>query len=277
MIRSVVLLLLLASAGAASAEPLHQFNGRLFIEAELNGVRSEALLDSGAEATLVDPALAARAGLPEGMPQVIRGSAGESRARIVEGATVRALGVELHPEVVVVTDLGDLSRRLIRRPTELIVGRELFDAARLRIAIAQGSIEVVDRTLAPAGTRLALTPHAGIESIPVTVSGRPAQAEFDLGNGSDVLISRALARKLQLKTVGRKRGGGIGGAIERDLVTLPELEVGGVRFRDQPAAVDDQPNANDLNIGTAVLRHFLITADFKERAVWLLPLGGIDG
>jgi len=143
MKRLLGLVLLLAST-AASAEPLLFFNGRLFIDARVNGVATKALLDSAAEATLVDPGFAAKAKLPEGTAQTIRGSGGEARARIVEGVTVTALGQELHPEALVVTDLGELSRRLIKRPTEVVVGRELFDAARLRIDIGRGRIDATN-------------------------------------------------------------------------------------------------------------------------------------
>ncbi len=38
---------LFAVAASASAEPLHVYNGRLFITAKVNDVATEALLDSG--------------------------------------------------------------------------------------------------------------------------------------------------------------------------------------------------------------------------------------
>jgi hypothetical protein len=205
----------------------------------------------------------------------MKGSGGTAQARIVEGVTVEALGKELHPEAVVVLDMTDLSNRLIKRPTHAIVGRELFDAARLEIDIARGEIAVVDKAVPPRGKKLALTEHAGIESVAVRANGVAAQAEVDLGNGSEVTISRALARKLKLKTIGTKKGGGIGGEISRDLVRLNSLEVAGARFRNLTAAIDDQDSANDLNIGTAILKHFLITSDFTDRAVWLEPVGSI--
>lgn len=272
MIRSLIALALLTTASAVAAEPLKVINGRLFIPANVNGIATEALLDSGAEATLVDPALAAKAKFPEGTPQILKGSAGNAPARIVEGITVTALGVELHPEVVVVLDMTDLSTRLIKRPTQAIVGRELFDAARLRIDLAGGRIATVGKDAPPRGVKLPLTPHAGIEGIPVRTNGVPAQAEFDLGNGSDVMISRDLATRLKLPILGKKTGGGIGGAIERDYVLLPVLEVAGRRFTDVHATIDDQPSHNDMNVGTAILKNFRITTDFKDRAVWLEPL-----
>lgn len=272
MRRLVALAALFALAAPATAEPLRSFNGRLFIDARIAGVATEALLDSGAEATVVDSSLAAKARLPEGTPQTMRGSGGTASARLVEGVTVSALGIELHPEAVVVMDLSEVASRLIKHPTHAIVGRELFDAARLRIDIAAGRIHAISRATEPPGMRLPLTGHAGIESIPVVANGRRVAAEFDLGNGSGVLISRGLAKRLKLRVVGRKEGGGIGGPVMRDLVTIASLDVAGRRFRNVTAAVDDQPNANDLNVGTSILRHFLITTDFNKRAVWLRPL-----
>jgi predicted aspartyl protease len=271
MIRGAALALVVIAA-PVDADPLLFDHGRLFIQIRIDGVPSEALLDSGAEATLVDSALAARSKMPEGKQQTIRGSGGETKARLVEGVTIEAVGVQLHPEAIVVTDLSDLSKRLIKRPTQAIVGRELFDAARLSVDIPRGKIRVLGSDQAPRGTRLPLTAHAGIEAVPVSVGGEVVQAEFDLGNGSDVLISRSLARRLNLKVVGRKSGGGIGGAVQRDMVKLGLLEVAGTRFRNVDAAIDDQPNANELNIGTSILKNFLITTDFKNRAVWLEPV-----
>ena len=220
--------LLLAAAPRQDAEPLGFHNGRLFIAAKVNGVVTEALLDSGAEATLVDPELAAKAKLPEGTPQIMKGSGGTAQARIVEGVTVEALGKELHPEAVVVLDMTDLSNRLIKRPTHAIVGRELFDAARLEIDIARGEIAVVDKAVPPRGKQLALTEHAGDRvrrRVVQTVLRRRPRSILAMAARS--LISRALARRLKLKTIGTKTGGGIGGEISRDIVRLNSLEVAG--------------------------------------------------
>ena len=264
---------LIAVAAPASAEPLHVYSGRLFIAARVNDVATEALLDSGAEASIFDSALAARAKFAAGTPQEIKGSAGSQAAHIVEGVTIHALGVEIHPEAVVVMDMSDLSQRLIKRPTHAIVGRELFDSARLQIDLRGGQISVVSKAKAPRGVKLPLTAHAGIEAILVKANGVAAQAEFDLGNGSDVMISRDLVKKLGLKILGKKAGGGIGGAIERDYVELETLEVAGRQFRRLHANIDDQPSHNDMNVGTSILKNFVITTDFKDRTVWLAPVG----
>lgn len=264
---------LLLATSPVAAEPLILDNGRLFIRANVNGVETEALLDSAAEATLIDPKLAKAAKLGEGQEIAIRGSGGSAAARIVEGATLEAVGLELKPEAVVVTDLSELSTRLLKRPTQMVIGRELFDAARLEINIGQGWITQAKPGVPPRGRHLVLIAHAGVESVAVKVNGVDANAEFDLGNGSDVLISRAYATRLKLKVTGKRAGGGIGGQVTRDLVVLRRLQVGGVPFRNQTAAIDDQPSADDLNIGTSVLKNFQITTDFKQRSVWLRPVG----
>ena len=57
MIRIAAALVLASVAAAAPAESMLFENGRLFVAAKVNGVATEALLDSGAEATLIDPVL----------------------------------------------------------------------------------------------------------------------------------------------------------------------------------------------------------------------------
>jgi len=80
---------------------------------------------------------------------------------------------------------------------------------------------------------------------------------------------------LHLLTYGRKvttkSGGGLGGATLRQIVTLRTLEVAGRTFTDVSAAIDAQPSASDVNIGVNILRHFAITTDFANHAVWLAP------
>jgi predicted aspartyl protease len=66
-------------------------------------------------------------------------------------------------------------------------------------------------------------------------------------------------------------GGGLGGELQRTVVTLRTLEIAGQRLTDLPAAIDTRPSASDVNIGISVLRHFLITTDFARHVVWLEP------
>lgn len=264
---------MMLGTSTAHSEPLRVHNNRLFVPVHINGVAAEAILDSAAEMTFVDTQFAARLGLtPEGS-ETARGSGGNTQVKFAKGVHIEAVGVKLGDTTVALLDMTDLSKRLVDRPLQVILGRELFDAARLRIDIAGGTIDKVDATLRPDGIRLPLTPHRGIESLPCKIEGIASQADLDLGNGSEVLIDKAFAEKHGLlkpeRIVERKEGGGIGGAVVRDIVLLSSLEVSGVKFENVRAAIDPQSSAGDVNIGTSILQRFVLVIDYPERAVWL--------
>jgi predicted aspartyl protease len=265
-----------AQAPAPRAYELTQGrDSRLLLAASINGTPVVALLDSAAEATILDREFAARLKLGHGTAVAGQGS-GQStfEATVVEGVTLAAVGLELPNQTVAVADLSDVSARLVGHRLDVILGREIFDAARLRIDIARHRIVVLAPTSVPAGVRLELRTEHGVETLPVRVEGgETVPATFDLGNGSHVLLGAGFAARAHLLTDGRpvtvESGGGLGGAATRRVVTLHSLEVAGQRFTDVPAAVDPQPSASDLNIGISILKHFVITTDFAQHAIWL--------
>lgn len=246
---------------------------RLYIPAMINGVSSEAVLDSAAEASIIDDDFARRIGVGRGKPVIARGSGGKAEAQLIENARIEALGLVIPNVTLAVTDLEDIGKRLFGRRLEAIVGRELFDASRIAIDIERGEIAAIPRTARPEGIRLSLKGHLGIETIPLAIEGKRVRGEFDLGNGSDLLIGKAFAARAGLlnRKSRRELGGGIGGAVERRVVTLRSVRIAGVTFRNLRAAIDEQPNAADANVGVKLLRHFRIVSDFPQRAVWLQP------
>lgn len=271
-----------ASAAAQAAPPpaaatLFVRGDRLFLPVRLNGLETRnALLDSGAELSLVDAGFARNAGLAMAGTETARGTGGEEEVSFAQGVTIEAAGIVLEDRTVAVLDLGPIAARVVGWPLSLVVGRELFDAARLFIDIETATLAAVPRDGEPAGQRLAMQTHKGLQTIPVSVEGgQPVQADFDLGNGNEVLIGAAYAERAGLlapgRVTGQKSGGGIGGEVVRDLVVLKALEVAGVTFNDVPAAIDRTDTAADVNIGVRILRHFRITTDFAENAVWLEP------
>jgi len=250
---------------------------RLLVDARVNGHAVKALLDSAAEATLIDPAFAGALQLASGTTVTGQGSGDASfDAALIKGVELQVFGVTLPDQTVAVTELADVGRRLLGQPLDVILGREIFDAARLRIDIEGRRITVMPRDTVPPGIRLELTTENGVETLPVRLEGAGAQrAVFDLGNGSEVLVGSKLAARLHLLTDGRQvssaRGGGLGGETSRQLIPLHSLEVAGRTFREVPAAIDSQPSAADLNIGVSILRHFVITSDFAAHTLWLQP------
>lgn len=270
--------LLLAAAllplSAAAAEPLEMFNNRLFVEVTVNGRRTTALLDSAAEMTILDDDFAARLGLARTGGATAHGSgAGTMQAGFADHVLIHSSGVSMDVRVGIL-DLGEVSQRILGRNVDMLLGRDLFDRARLRIDPAGGTIEIARGR--PRGVRLPLGEHRGIPTVPASVEGRPPVATvFDTGNGSDLLIGRAYAERIGLTAPGRiveqRTGGGLGGAQRFDIVVLRTLTLAGRTFRDVRAGIDPGETASDLNIGTSILRHFLITTDFAGRAIWLEP------
>jgi hypothetical protein len=267
-----------AQQGATGTYPLTLTRGsRLLVAAMINGHPVEALLDSAAEATLIDPRLAHELNLAPGTAAAGQGSGAQGfEAQLIDGVQLEVFGVTLKNQTVATTELGDVGQRLLGRSLEVILGREIFDAARLQIDIAGRRVTVLPEDSKPPGVRLELTTEHGVETVPVRVEGgAPLRATFDLGNGSQVLVGTALAQRLHLLSDGRgirtEEGGGLGGRTQRQVVELHSLELAGRIFADVPAAIDTQPSASDVNVGVAVLQHFLITTDFARHVVWLQP------
>ena len=263
----------LSGVRAAYSDALKLQGNRLFVPVTVNGVEAEALLDTAAEMTFIDPRLAAELKLkPEGS-ETAKGSGGHTQVQFAKGVNIEAAGVKLTDMTVALLDMTDLSKRLVGSELRIVLGRELFDAARLQIDIAGGTIRKVDSAVEPAGTRLPLTSHRGIESLPCKIEGIETQADIDLGNGSDVLIGKAFAEKHGLlkpeRIIEHKAGGGIGGAVVRDIVMLSSLEVAGEKYENVRAAIDPQDSAGEVNIGTSILQRFVLVIDFSGHAVWL--------
>jgi predicted aspartyl protease len=264
----------LLPTGAAQAEPVEMVSNRPFIAATVNGHRVTALLDSAAEMTLVDDEAAVRLGLTSTGAATAHGSGAVAmQARFADHVSVEAVGVSIELRAGIL-DLGEVSGRLLGRPVEMLLGRDLFDNARLRLDIEGGTITVVEDE--PRGVRLPLGEHRGLPTVPSAVEGHePAQAVLDTGNGSEVLVGRAYAERIGLlapgRIVERSEGGGLGGARTRDIVILRTFTIAGRTFTNVRAAIDPGETASDLNIGTSILRHFILTTDFAGQQVWLEP------
>ncbi|HPF22820.1 MAG TPA: pepsin/retropepsin-like aspartic protease family protein [Hyphomonas sp.] len=251
---------------------------RIFLPAAVNGHPVEALLDSGAEMTLVDDAFAEEIGLVGAGQEEVRGTgAGTQDVQFAEGVEVAAAGSVLPDQVVVIIDLADVSRRLIGEPLRAVVGRELFDGGRYLLDVDAGLFRKVSQDIQPGGIELPLSDANGIKQVPVRINGGEAvKADFDLGNGSEILLSRDFAERTGLlaegNIVGSKQGGGIGGPVEHTLVRVKTLSLGGVDLHDLVAAVGESSDAADVNIGTSVWREFRLVIDFPQNKVWLEPL-----
>jgi predicted aspartyl protease len=264
------------SLAQAKAYPLQVKNDRIWLDAMVNGVKVEALLDSGAEISTADPVFVRRLGLSGGQDATARGSgAAAMSAKLIQGVRIEAAGVVVPDAMLGVVDLSDVGRRLLGRPLDLIVGRDLFYAARLMIDLKGGRIEAVSKSRRPRGVELPLIENKGNEELPLVVEGRaPVSAVFDLGNGGSVNLSREYAEKIGLfdgRPVGERTAGGLGGAVVNKTLTLKSVTLAGRTFNDVPATIDAKSDGVDANVGVGLLKRFGVVADFADRKVWLDP------
>ncbi len=238
----------------------------------MNGEQVDALLDSGAELTIVDTRFAARIGLVGAKTVEARGTgAATTQADLVENVSILALGRQVGIPLAAIMNLSDIEARLIGAPLPVILGRELFDAGKIAIDIEASRIAWLPGDHPVEGVRLPLTSAHGVETIPVEFGeGINVQADFDLGNGTGLLISSELSDRLGLRPVGVEPGGGIGGAIGRPVVYVPELSIAGRIFRHVRAHVSDDMQV-PANVGVGLLRNFRIVTDYPNRQLWLQP------
>lgn len=270
-IAAAIVLTLCTVLQIAAADALKLHANRVYVPVTINGVKAEALLDSAAEATFIDPKLAAQLNLTAEGSQTAKGSGGSTQVQFAKNVNIEAAGVKLTNMTVALMDMSGLSK-LVQTDLKIILGREFFDAGRVLIDIASGQIQKLDRSAEPAGVKLPLTSQRGIEHFPCKVEGIATGCDIDLGNGSEVLVGKTFAGKHNLngpeRIVEKKQGGGIGGSVVRDIMVMSSLEIGGVEFKDVRGAIDPQPTAGDVNVGTSVLRNFVLVIDYPQRAVW---------
>lgn len=268
---AVIVLISFAGAQVASGDELKLHANRLYVPVTINGWKAEALLDSAAEATFIDTKLAAQLELtPEGS-ETAKGSGGNTQVQFARNVTIETAGVKLSNMTVALMDMSGLSK-LVQADLKIILGREFFDAGRVQIDIVGGKIQKLERTAEPAGVKLPLTSQRGIEHFPCKVESIATGCDIDLGNGSEVLVGKTFASKHNLnapeRIVEKKRGGGVGGSVLRDIMVITTLEIAGVEFENVRGAIDPQPTAGDVNVGTNILRNFVLVIDYPQREIW---------
>jgi hypothetical protein len=274
--------------GATATAPLpfeFYLGSRIYIPATVAGTETHVLLDSGAEATVLDKAFAEKAGIKRTGVVTAIGTGGRQEAEIASGVNIRVGDMELRDLTVVLIDLSGIER-MIGRPIPVILGKEVFNASAIDLDFEARTIafQDLDSFVAPAGAvAVPVTTANGIRSVPVSVEGaEPVLFDFDLGNGTPLLIYSAYAGPKRLVTDGRPTSrtlsGAVGGLKQRDIATIRTLTFGGVTFKDIPtvffADEGDTAESNRTmgNIGMPILSRFRLTTDYARDRLYLTPV-----
>lgn len=273
-------------AAGTPALPFEFYMGsRIYIPATVAGVQTHVLLDSGAETTVLDAAWAKANGIKATGTVVAVGTGGRADAQIASGVTIRIGNMELRDLTVALIDLSGIEK-ILGRPLPVILGKEVFNDLAVSLDFQAQTIAFQDpAAFTPPAGAVAVPVMAvnGIRTVPVSVEGAPpVPMDFDLGNGSPLLIYSAFWKPAGLLTDGRLSSktlsGAVGGLKERDVTTIRTLTFAGVTFSGVPATLfgDEAADADGTislgNIGMPILSRFALTTDFAHDRIWLTPL-----
>jgi hypothetical protein len=281
---ALVLAALVAPAGASTAQgPVahaipFQFvmQRQIVFPMRVNGKPAEAWLDSGASATVLDAAFAKRLGIELGPAIPARGVAGQVSDVHLARADLAAGDLAMSGRRVVVMDLSNIAR-IVHRPVEVLLGRDVFDEAVVDIDFEGRTVGLIPRDAftPPAGAPVPLKPSADLRSLPIEVAGTPMQAILDLGNSGGLLIDRDFADHSRLLD-GHRRSNDLGvgaeGAREQALAALDKVSVGGIRFDRVPTvATAGLSSRAPANVGIEILSRFHLTIDYAGDRIWMAP------
>lgn len=257
----------------------------LFLPVSVNGIETQALLDSGAGMTCVSSAMAAKLGLEDGMPVIAQGVAGSMPAVIFSGVDLTVGRARLEGARVVAIDFEDVEVQLGHK-LPVVLGRDFFDKYVVDIDYPNARVAFRDpEGYTYEGPGSATPLHAtsgGLFAIDVSVEGKePARFMIDTGSNRTLSIESAYAGEQQLLE-GRERvstaiEAGAGGGHEVRIATLRELSLAGTSLRDVPVNFSPEQGKPILragsvgNIGGAVLSRFRVIFDAQRERLILEP------
>lgn len=272
--------------GRAHTDPLafELFAGtRIVIPAAINGQAAPMMLDTGAEATVLDKAFAERLGIrPTGQVAAV-GTGGRDVAELASGVTLKLGDVELKDLTVALMDLSPIAAG-IGRPLPAILGKEVLNALTVQLDFQGKTITFHDpaRYSAPAGAvAVPVINVAGLHAIPASIEGgSPVPMHFDLGNGQPLLVAADYwqpHKLLEGRPISKTLSGAIGGLRQRNVATVRTVTLAGVTLHDVPAIFGDADvsalNTGDTsgNLGAPILTRFEVTTDYARNRILLKP------
>jgi hypothetical protein len=271
--------------GSRSAwKPFQLLHGRrIYLPLSINGHSVQALLDSGAETTVLDSATAKLAGVQTVGQMQVQGSGGSAPSGLATGVTVSTGGETLSPLTVSVMDLDAIAKAL-HIPLQAILGQEAFQAfvvdidfQRHRIAFRNpATFKPPNRAL-----RLPLLPIDGNRVTKLSVEGRaPINVYLDLGNGSPLDLFPAYwqrERLLEGRRTSQLLNGGAGGQRPVQVAIVDTVSLGGITLHrvptnfPPPGKTTASSQRVQGNLGLPILARFRVIVDFTHGELFLVP------
>lgn len=251
----------------------------IVVQVHLNGVATEAILDSGVGTTVLDIAFAAQIGLHQHSDSIGVGLTGRANGGMANGLLIRIGNMSLHTQKTSLYDLTALGAATGRKLVA-IIGRDLFSAAVVDIDFSQ---QLVAFRNAPAigNDRFAVLPlrttAENAQEVPVSIeSALAVPAIFDLGSDTPLYISAEYAaqhRLLSGKRTSTSLSAGIEGTTPNRIAVLKEVRFGETILRDVPVEIPERWTYQaPAFIGLPILSRFRLAIDFRRERLSALPI-----
>ena len=259
----------------AAAQPRVAYalrQGKLFAPARIDGHAVEAMIDTGADVTVLDVGLARRAGIRARGVALVRGAQNLALARRA-AVEVGFGGVDTELDRVLVVDFEEA----LGQPIAAALGRDILSRFLLDFDFDEGLISAIRPGTygPPAGaTRLDLGAPGGRPIVELEVEGGRLSALLDTGSEQPLILSPAPAERLRLlqgRRVSTEALGGYGRDAVAERATAASVRFGGVQFRGVPFLVAPRPLGVEAILGLPLLARFLATLDLSAAQLWLRP------
>ena len=263
----------------------------LYAQGSLAGTATDIVVDSGAGITVVDRALAERAGLRGGAEIMARGVGAKGRpVQLAQGVSLRLGEVELTGLTVAILDLGEVHER-VGRPMPVILGKELFHAYTVEVDYAHQRLRIHDPARYVAPEQAFVAPTRPLPDGHVMIEMRfedlpPAWFMVDTGSGDTLALHhpyvaehRLLARYPRL---GERRIGGVGGTLPAKVATADAVSLAGHAFTGVPVVLATEKQGAFASaesagtLGAVLLQRFTVTFDYPRQRLLFVPGTDLD-
>jgi len=253
-------------------------NGHYYAPVSIHGKTFAFLVDTGAQAVVIDSRVAAQLMLvPHGLLQV-RGARRITAVGVAELDSIGVGGVDLPLGEISIVDLSQSTGGAF--PIDGVLGYPFFAAAEVRFDYDRltmtfgkpGSLPVV-------GEHIDLDTDRELAEVAVKINGTPTYCVVDTGNSNELLVYYPFVRAHPgtIPYAGSKQVSnfGVGGSMPAVGTFVDQLDVGTFRLFNRYANVmlsDSGAFADRIdggNIGVAILRNFVTTFDMANRAIYL--------
>lgn len=280
------------SAGVSEWIAFEHKRGHISIPVVLNGERTTAILDTGASGNGISEAFLARHAGEYGLGRAInvRGVFGERRVRLVDDIQAQMFGYNFK--------IGQLMP-MRTNSFDFLVGLPFFENYIVQIDYPNGRLRLIDhdslKLRKVSNVKMKRSRGSSHPLVRVSLNDEyKLWVTFDTGASLGLLIKRFDAERFDwLEKYGTEqaRGIGVNGIVaETERFNLPRLDIGPFTLENVPVTVPAegqemnfasggqhgrQRDLNNFNsdglLGYEILKHFVVTIDFKRSLLHLEP------